>query len=339
MTNEPVISVVIPCYNEERNIHDCLESVTGQDLSAPFEVLVVDGGSTDNTLSIVREFSAEPVPVRVIPNPRRHVAFARNLGWRASSGSYVAYTDADCIVPRGWLSRLLKAFEVERDPALNIVAVGGGNRPSESGDFYRLLRLLFSSPFGSRKTVQTELFAEQRLVPHLPTLNVMILRKALADAEGFDEVRFPSVGEDEDLSTRLGLRGGKLLYIPDCVVVHRQKDNLRAWAWNMELYGYGRFALMKRHPHLRRLRDLRVLALPLAVLLAVFTPLFPFAWVFLALYLFTITAHSLWLTARSRETRRWGRLLSLFLITHGAYAAGWLRGASSALATALKDRA
>jgi GT2 family glycosyltransferase len=232
----------------------------------------------------------------------------------------------------------LQGFEVDRGQTLNLVAVGGGNKPPESGDFYRLLRLLFSSPFGSRKTVQTELFPERRVVPHLPTLNVMILRKALADAGGFDEARFPSVGEDEDMSTRLGLKGGTLLYIPDCVVVHRQKDNLRAWARNMELYGYGRFALMKRHSRLRRLRDLGILALPLTILLAALTPLIPFAWVFLGLYLLTMAGHSLGLAAGAREIRSWGRLLCLFLITHGTYAAGFLRGAASALLTFFKDK-
>lgn len=91
MDETPVVSVVVPAYNAERYIRDCVLSVLDQD-DVPMEVLVVDDGSTDRTADVVRAIDG---PVRYLQQANAGSAVARNLGMRASRGAYIAFCDSD----------------------------------------------------------------------------------------------------------------------------------------------------------------------------------------------------------------------------------------------------
>ena len=107
---EPVgFALVIPALNEEETIGDCLVSLRRMDYPPERrEILVVDNGSTDRTAEIIKSF-----PVRYLWEERRGFSAARNKGVKASKGEILAFTDADCIVSRGWLRELAQAFEEE----------------------------------------------------------------------------------------------------------------------------------------------------------------------------------------------------------------------------------
>ena len=104
------ISVVIPALNEEGEIEECLQSLTGQSFS-DFELIVVDNGSTDSTCALARDYGA-----RVIVEPRRGVSRARQAGFEAARGEIIASTDADTVVPSNWVERIHQAFA--QDPVL-----------------------------------------------------------------------------------------------------------------------------------------------------------------------------------------------------------------------------
>src|SRR5579863_8004602 len=90
----PFVSVVIPVYNEERDIEACLASVLEQDYpSARFEVIVADGGSTDRTRVIVESTAMQHPNVRLIDNPGRTQAHGLNLAILASRGQFIARQD------------------------------------------------------------------------------------------------------------------------------------------------------------------------------------------------------------------------------------------------------
>jgi glycosyltransferase involved in cell wall biosynthesis len=97
------VSIVVPAYNEERYIRGCLEALIDQEHPGfDFEIVVVDGRSTDRTREIAREYGA-----RVLVQSRRGIAEARQLGFESARGAVIASTDADSIVPRDWLARLV----------------------------------------------------------------------------------------------------------------------------------------------------------------------------------------------------------------------------------------
>jgi len=111
------ISIIIPAYNEENFISGCLDSVLDQSVGSSFyEVIVVDNHSTDCTAAI-----ACAKGVRVAYEPRKGYVHAIRRGIEASTGEILAFTDADCRVPRNWISRLLADFEGSPE----VVAVGG----------------------------------------------------------------------------------------------------------------------------------------------------------------------------------------------------------------------
>lgn len=100
------ISVVIPAYNEQQYIAQCLSSLAAQ-TTAPYEVIVVDNNSTDKTAEIVsRQFPN----VRLIQEPNQGMAYARNAGYNAARGTIIARCDADCRPPANWIAQLEGLF-------------------------------------------------------------------------------------------------------------------------------------------------------------------------------------------------------------------------------------
>jgi len=127
-----MISVIVPSFNEEENIAQCLVSLSHQTLArSEYEILVVDGGSTDKTCEIARKYAD-----KVFVQTSKKVGGARNDGVIASKGDIIASTDADCILPPDWVERVKKDFA---DPA--IVQVYGPVYPIEdtAGNHFSLL--------------------------------------------------------------------------------------------------------------------------------------------------------------------------------------------------------
>lgn len=101
------ISVVIPTYNEEKCIKNCLNSVMNGSV-IPLEIIVADGGSSDNTVEIAKNMG-----VTVIDNPHKHAAGGRNEGIKIAQGNVIAFIDADCIADKYWLEEIKNTFENE----------------------------------------------------------------------------------------------------------------------------------------------------------------------------------------------------------------------------------
>lgn len=99
------ISVIVPAFNEEGYIANCLRSLLNQSFSKQYEVIVVDNGSTDRTKAIAKKYAD-----RVVIEERKGVAFARNTGVDHASGDLLVFLDADSIVPRNFLTLIDETF-------------------------------------------------------------------------------------------------------------------------------------------------------------------------------------------------------------------------------------
>src|SRR2546421_8227865 len=101
MKSRRSVSIVIPAYNEERHLAACLGAIAKQ--TAPLlEVIVVDNNSSDRTAEIAGKYPF----VRVVPETRQGIVFARNAGFNAARGDIIARIDADIVVPPGWLKHI-----------------------------------------------------------------------------------------------------------------------------------------------------------------------------------------------------------------------------------------
>ena len=142
-----MISVVIPTFNEEENIAQCLVSLRHQTVPrSEYEIIVVDGGSKDRTREIAGKYAD-----KVFVQTSRKVGGARNDGIMAATGDIVATTDADCIIPPTWIETIKKEFD-EKD----VVLLYGPVYPIEES-LKNSCSLLFANTF-SRLGYYTKIF-------------------------------------------------------------------------------------------------------------------------------------------------------------------------------------
>lgn len=112
-----MVSIVIPVLNEDRYIGNCLKSLISQDYPGDYEIIIVDNGSSDNTVVIARSFGA-----RVVSCPEKCGVFhARQVGAEAARGEIIVQADADTLYPPGWLSRIVRQLAAHPEA----VAVAG----------------------------------------------------------------------------------------------------------------------------------------------------------------------------------------------------------------------
>src|SRR5216117_698621 len=110
------VPIVIPAHNEEALLPACLRALLAQDYDGPLEIIVVDNASSDHTAEVARSLG-----VCVVPEPRRDYCLALIRGFAAATGSIIAMTDADTVVPPDWVSRLVEEYRRRPD----VVAIGG----------------------------------------------------------------------------------------------------------------------------------------------------------------------------------------------------------------------
>lgn len=112
-SNGPYFAVVIPTLNEEKRIPHLLNDL-GQQSFKDFEVVVVDGGSTDTTQKIVRRYGA-----KLIISDKKNVSYQRNLGAKKSFSDWVVFMDADNRIPKTYLGKIKKYLDTENPDFLS----------------------------------------------------------------------------------------------------------------------------------------------------------------------------------------------------------------------------
>lgn len=213
MTHEspsaPTVSVIVPVYNGAATIGDCIRALLRLEYpTSGLELIVVDNGSTDETRAVLEEFRDR---IRILDQPKRGAAAARNTGIRNATGACIALTDADCVVEADWLRHLLPPLA---DPAVGIVggeilSVRPCNRIALFGEKYQ----------DNRRAI------EEFVPPYAITMNWASRRAVLEDAGLFDEALLR--GQDVDLAYRVGAGGHRLVYCREARVFHRSESTFR----------------------------------------------------------------------------------------------------------------
>ena len=109
MNNHPIFSIIIPLYNCEKYIAQCLDTIFRQEMNeSEFEVIVIDDGSKDSSYSLASEYAKRHQNILVVKQENQGVACARNNALEKATGDYVTFVDADDMLVFGSLSTLIK---------------------------------------------------------------------------------------------------------------------------------------------------------------------------------------------------------------------------------------
>lgn len=227
----PKISVVVACYNGERTLRFCLESLKA--LNYPdYEIILVDDGSTDSTQTIAAQFPN----VRYFRHPQNAgLSAARNTGIAAAVGEIVAFTDCDCRADEDWLYYLAAGL-VDSEFA----GVGGPNLlpPDDSP----VAAAVMVSPGGPAHVMLTDRQAE-----HIPGCNMAFYKTALEQIGGFDPI-FTKAGDDVDICWRLQQAGYEIGFSPAAFVWHYRRSTVAAYLKQQRGYGEAEALLVRKHP-------------------------------------------------------------------------------------------
>ena len=205
------VSVIIPCYNEERFIGKALEYLLDQYPPEDYEIVLVDGMSEDKTREIIAEFqrSHPELSVRMVDNPARTIPHALNLGIAAARGEIIARIDAHAAPSSGYIRRCVAVLS-EGNSA--VVGMPCCVRPAEDTVTARAIAIGVSHPFGigdAKYRLSADRDGTGAANEFVDTVAFACFRKSLwTELGGFDENLLTN--EDYDFNYRVRLSGEKV---------------------------------------------------------------------------------------------------------------------------------
>ena len=227
------ISVIIACYNAGQTLAEQLEGLAEQEYGEPWELIIADNGSTDDSLALVERYRPRLATVRVVDASRvQGAAHARNVGAAAARGPYLAFCDADDVVGKGWLRALSRA--VQRYDFAASRFEGERLNPPE------VLRIRQCPQQDGLMT-----FKYSRFLPFAGACGLAVRRSLFDTLGGFDEELLS--GEDIDFCWRAQLSGTELHFADDAVVHIRLRSEPREVIRQAEAYGFWTVPLYVRY--------------------------------------------------------------------------------------------
>jgi glycosyltransferase involved in cell wall biosynthesis len=223
------LSVVVPCKNEECNIECCINAIIGQEDANSIEVFVVDNGSEDGTLAILKGFGSR---ITVLSLPDGSIAQVRNYGVRYASADWLAFIDGDVEVARDWLKILLAALDREAKGGIDVTRLVTGSTCTIPEEPSWIERVWFAH-LAARDSKGDGYINSGHLIVH---------RKLFDAVGGFS----PSLqtGEDEAFCGEAVRRGGVVRKLPEIRAIHHgYPKTLRGFFLRERWHGIG----MEKH--------------------------------------------------------------------------------------------
>ncbi|MGI8836175.1 MAG: glycosyltransferase [Pyrinomonadaceae bacterium] len=250
---DATVSVVIPCYNEERFIGEALSKLANQYDQERFEIIVVDGRSEDRTRKVVEDFKHRTpgLSVTLIDNPARNIPTALNLGVAAARGNIVARMDAHAAPSPGYIRRCVEVLNQENT---GVVGMPCRVRPGAETLMAQAIAAAVSHPFGIGDA-EYRLSEGGPLQESVDTVAFSCFRKSLwKGLDGFNEALLTN--EDYDFNYRVRLSGQQVILDRTGYCDYFARTTLPALASQYSRYGYWKAQMLRLHPRSIRLRHL-----------------------------------------------------------------------------------
>ena len=315
----PRVSLIVPIRNEAKHIGDCIRGIQAQSYPAELlEIIVVDGASADDTVSIVERLATEDQRIRLLTNPDRAMPQGLNLGIQASKGVYVGVVSGHSVLPLDYVSLTVRILQ-----ETGSASVGGRIVRTATKPMQRAIAAATASRIGvgdSRHNYATEAGWVETVFPGF-------WPRDLFDRVGwFDPAMVAN--EDNELSLRIRKAGERIWYDPRIAVEYAPRASLRGLFHQYRRYGLGKMRVLRKHRGGLRWRHLAPAAwlgwVVLGGAVSLLVPIVAVAWwVLMATYVMTIVLASLRL--QERGVPWW--MIALALVTvHVAYGVGTWQG-------------
>lgn len=320
----PLVTIIIPCRNEEKFIGPCIDSIIMNDYSKDkIEVLVVDGESSDRTQVIVKEYCEKYSFISLLDNRKKIVSTALNIGIKRAKGEVIMRMDAHSSYERDYISQCVKFMgEYSADN------VGGVIRtlPGSNTLLGESIAFALSHPFG----VGNSYFRIGADKPkYVDTVPFGCYNKEVFERIGlFDEdlVR----NQDDEFNLRLIKNGGKILLVPDIISTYYTRASLSK-LWKMYFqYGYFKPLVVRKVGAILTLRQtipaLFVGSLVLSGLLTFISPIFFYFFIAVSGSYIAVDLGVSFFVALQRGFKYFLMLPLVFLTLHFSYGLGYMRG-------------
>lgn len=217
-------SIIIPCYNEERYIRGCLESIVENDYSKEsIEVLVIDGCSKDKSRQIVEGFLEEYPFIRLLDNPQRIVPIALNIGISQAKGKIIMIIGAHATYPKDYLSKLVYWLEKNEADCVGGICM---TMPGKDTLMARAIALSLSSTFGVGNA-KFRTVSGDRGARYVDTVPYGAYTREVFKRIGLFDERLKR-NQDIEFNKRLIKAGGKILLIPEIISYYHARPTLKA---------------------------------------------------------------------------------------------------------------
>ena len=266
------VSVIIPCYNEERFIGKALEQLSHQFEPDRYEIIVIDGMSDDNTRGVIEDFRRRrpDLSVSLIENPARNIPTSLNLGIAAAKGNIIARMDAHAVPSNGYIRRCVEVLQSGTAGAVGMPCLV---RPGADTLIARGIAAAVSHPFGIGD-------AKYRLGSGGPpqeavdTVAFACFRKSTwSELGGYNESLHTN--EDYDFNYRVRRSGRPVILDRGGHCDYFARTTLKALATQYMRYGGWKAEMVRLHPRSIKLRHL---VAPLFVLSILFLGILGFIW-------------------------------------------------------------
>lgn len=317
------ISVIIPCFNEEKYLASLIEDLLRQDYpKEKVEIIFADGRSSDHSREIISSYQKEYAFIRLIDNPHRFVPHALNVAIRESKGEIIIRMDAHSQYPHNYWSTLVKKLdEYQADN------VGGAwnTQPGANTLVARAIVFATSHPLGIGNASYRLGAKEEREVDTVP---YGCFHRSLFERIGFfDEDLLRN--QDDEFNGRIKKNGGKIVLIPSLEIKYFARENYKK-LWRM-FYQYGFFKPLvnKKLGSPATLRQFAPPALILALILPAilsWIPFFSTLWIAIATVYVSIAVIVGIHLALLHGIALYPYLLLSFPVIHFAYGLGYIFG-------------
>lgn len=231
----PLVSVVIPAYNEEKVINKTIRSVLNSDYR-PLEVIIVNDGSTDRTEEVILEEFGDHPAVRVISKPNSGKTNSINLGYREAAGEIIVSIDADTIIAKDAISLMVRHFVDEK-----VAAVSGNVKV---GNVRNLLTTWQHVEYITGFNLERRAFDELNSIPVVPGAIGAWRKSAVAEAGYY---KHDTLAEDTDITLTLLRMGYRVRYEEQALAYTEAPEDVRSFIKQRTRWIHGTLQCLWKH--------------------------------------------------------------------------------------------